>query len=63
MNLLGRDQSCNMCIFISNSVDKHTYQNSEEYSPTFSKGKKPKSSYLKCVYNSAYNLGNKQEEY
>lgn len=45
MNLLARDQSCNTHLLISKTVDKHTYQSSEEWSPTFSKGKKPKYSF------------------
>ena len=50
-----------MCLFISNRVNEHTYQSSEECSPTLSKGKNPKSTQLKCMSTNTCSLGNKRE--
>lgn len=60
-NLQGSVQSCDTCIFIRNTVDKHTYQTTEECFPTLSKGKNPKSGHVKCIYTHVV-WGNKQEE-
>lgn len=62
MNLGDGVHSCDTCISVSNRVDEHTYQSSEECPPTFSKCKNPKSIHLRCMCTNAHSLGNKKEE-